>query len=76
MEPSYYRKYKIMEEKKLKITKQGKESIKLLGNILTVIIIILLSVVSFVGIYVIDKNSMKNIIPEYKLGMDLYGAEI
>lgn len=63
-----------MEEKKLKITKQGKESIKLLGNILTVIIIILLSVVSFVGIYVIDKNSMKNIIPEYKLGMDLYGA--
>lgn len=74
MEPSYYRKYKIMEEKKLKITKQGKESIKLLGNILTVIIIILLSVVSFVGIYVIDKNSMKNIIPEYKLGMDLYGA--
>ncbi|MGN1300578.1 MAG: hypothetical protein ACI4VC_04460 [Clostridia bacterium] len=63
-----------MEEKKWKITKQGKESIKLLGNILTVIIIILLSVVSFVGIYVIDKNSMKNIIPEYKLGMDLYGA--
>ncbi len=58
----------------MKITKQGKESIKLLGNILTVIIIILLSVVSFVGIYVIDKNSMKNIIPEYKLGMDLYGA--
>lgn len=58
----------------MKITKQGKESIKLLGNILTVIIIILLSVVSFAGIYVIDKNSMKNIIPEYKLGMDLYGA--
>ena len=63
-----------MEENKLKTTKQSKGSIKLLGNILTVIIIILLALVSFVGIYVTDKNSMKNVIPEYQLGMDINGA--
>ena len=58
----------------MKTTKQSKGSIKLLGNILTVIIIILLALVSFVGIYVTDKNSMKNVIPEYQLGMDINGA--
>ena len=58
----------------MKITKQNKESIKLLGKILTIIIIILLALISFVGIYVTDKNSIKNVIPEYKLGMDLSGA--
>lgn len=58
----------------MKTTKQNKKSIKLLGNILTVIIIVLLALISFVGIYVTDKNSMKNIIPEYKLGMDLNGT--
>lgn len=56
--------------------KKGKSklSLKLLGRILTVVVIILIAVISFVGIFVQDKNSMKNIIPEYKLGMDLYGA--
>ena len=58
----------------MKTTKQNKESTKLLGKILTVIIILLLALISFVGIYVTDANSMKNIIPEYKLGMDLSGA--
>ena len=56
--------------------KKGKSklSLKLLGRILTVVVIILIAVISFVGIFVQDKNSMKNIIPEYKLGMNLYGA--
>ena len=63
-----------MEENKLKTTKPNKETIKLLVKILTVIIIILLALISFVGIYTTDMNTMKNIIPEYKLGMDLYGA--
>lgn len=58
----------------MKTTKQNKETIKLLVKILTVIIIILLALISFVGIYTTDMNTMKNIIPEYKLGMDLYGA--
>ena len=53
---------------------KSKLSLKLLGRILTVVVIILIAVISFVGIFVQDKNSMKNIIPEYKLGMDLYGA--
>lgn len=58
----------------MKTTKQDKKSIKLLGKILTAIIIILLSLISFAGIYVTDTNTMKNIIPEYQLGMDLNGA--
>ena len=48
---------------------------KLKGMKLTVIIlaIILLAMVSFVGIYVEDKNAMKNLLPEYLLGRDLKG---
>ena len=40
---------------------------------LIILLIILVSVISFVGIYVQDKNSMKNILKEYSLGMDLEG---
>lgn len=58
----------------MKTTKQDKGTIKLLGKILTITIILLLALISFVGIYVTDKNSMKNIIPEYQLGMELNGA--
>lgn len=48
---------------------------KLKGMKLTVIIlaIVLLAMVSFVGIYVEDKNAMKNLLPEYLLGRDLKG---
>lgn len=48
---------------------------KLKGMKLTVIIlaIVLLAMVSFVGIYVKDKNTMKNLLPEYLLGRDLKG---
>ena len=58
-----------MEERKLK----NKISINLLGRILTVFVIILISLISFVGIYVTNLNQMKNIIPSYELGMDLDG---
>lgn len=58
----------------MKKTRQNKGTIKLLGKILTVTIILLLALISFVGIFVKDANSMKNIIPEYQLGMDLNGA--
>lgn len=40
---------------------------------LIILIIILLAMISFVGIYVQDKNEMKNILPEYMLGKDLKG---
>lgn len=41
--------------------------------ILTILIIILISIISFAGIYVQDTKFMKNILPEYQLGMDLKG---
>ena len=40
---------------------------------LIVMIIILLSLISFVGIYVQEKNRVNNIIPDYILGMDIEG---
>ena len=58
----------------MKKAKQNKKTLKLLGKISVVVIILLLSLISFAGIYVKDKNAMKNVIPEYKLGTDLYGA--
>ena len=58
----------------MKKAKQNNKTLKLLGKISTIVIILLLSLISFVGIYVKDKNTMKNVIPEYKLGTDLYGA--
>lgn len=58
----------------MKTTKQNKLSLKLLGKIFAIVLILLLSLISFAGIYKMDKNAMKNLIPKYKLGMDLYGA--
>ena len=58
----------------MKKAKQNNKALKLLGKISTIVIILLLSLISFAGIYVKDKNAMKNVIPEYKLGTDLYGA--
>jgi preprotein translocase subunits secD len=66
-----------MEENKLKTKKKkqnNKISLKILGRILTIIIIMLVSLGSFVGIFKLEQNAMKNIIPDYELGMDLYGA--
>ncbi len=58
----------------MKKAKQNNKTLKLLGKISVVVIILLLSLISFAGIYVKDRNAMKNVIPEYKLGTDLYGA--
>lgn len=46
---------------------------KKLKLILTILIIILLSMISFGGIYVQNKNKMDNILPNYLLGRDLKG---
>ncbi len=40
---------------------------------LTILVIILISIISFVGLFVQDTKFMKNILPEYQLGMDLKG---
>ena len=61
-----------MKTKKKK--QNNKISLKILGRILTIIIIMLVSLGSFVGIFKLEQNAMKNIIPDYELGMDLYGA--
>lgn len=40
---------------------------------LIVLLIILISIISFLGLFVQDTKFMKNLLPEYKLGMDLKG---
>lgn len=47
---------------------------KVLRTSLIVLVIILLVLVSFIGIYVKDKAMMKNILKEYQLGMNLEGS--
>ena len=42
-----------------------------LKSILAILVIILICLVSFGGIYTKDKNVMKNVLPDYVLGMDL-----
>ena len=46
---------------------------KKLKMILIILLIILISIISFAGIFIQDTKFMKNIIPSYQLGMDLYG---
>ena len=40
---------------------------------LVILVIILISMISYVGLFVQDTKFMKNLLPEYKLGMDLEG---
>lgn len=42
--------------------------------ILAILVIVLISLISFVGIFVKDNYKMKNIIPEYDLGIDFEGG--
>jgi len=41
-----------------------------------ILVIILISIISFVGIYTQQKKSMVNILADYKLGMDLKGSRV
>lgn len=47
---------------------------RILRTIFIILVIILISLISFAGIYVIDKNSSKNIVKDYTLGRDLLGS--
>ncbi len=46
----------------------------ILNKVLVILIIILLSLISFAGIYVKKGNTRKNILKDYNLGMNLEGA--
>lgn len=39
-----------------------------------ILVVILMSIISFVGIYVQNQNRMENIVPEYQWGMDIEGS--
>lgn len=45
-------------------------------KILTILIIIAISLISYAGIWVKDQEKMENILPEYILGMNLSGARV
>lgn len=49
---------------------------KFLKTIIITLIIIAISIISFLGIYVEDKHTMKNLIPDYKIGRDLKGSRV
>ena len=53
-----------------------KEKNKTLKIVLAIVIIVLISLISFGGIFVKDKNKMKNLLPEYKVGMDFNGKRV
>lgn len=49
---------------------------KILKKVLIILFIILISLISFGGIFMQDTKFVKNIIPEYKLGADLTGNTV
>ena len=53
-----------------------KQKNKTLKTIFAILIVVLISLISFGGIFVKDKNRMKNVLPEYQLGMDFKGGRV
>lgn len=47
-----------------------------LGKILMVLCVIAICLISFVGILVSEQGQMKNVLPEYRLGMNLTGGRV
>lgn len=47
---------------------------KTLKLVLAILVIILVSIASFMGVYIVKKNNISNSLKEYKLGMDLSGS--
>lgn len=47
---------------------------KILKITVTTLLVILLSIISFGGLFVQDKNAMKNLIPNYQFGRELTGS--
>lgn len=58
-----------------KVDKKKNTNLKRLLTVsLYVLIIVLVSLISFAGIYVKKANKMANVLPDYILGTDIYGA--
>lgn len=53
-----------------------KETNKTLKIVLSILVVVLISLISFGGIFVKDKNRMKNVLPEYQMGMDFSGKRV
>lgn len=53
-----------------------KEKNKTLKITLAILVVVLISLISFGGVFVKDKNRMKNVLPEYQLGMDFKGKRV
>lgn len=49
---------------------------KKLGKILAVLCIVAICLISFVGIFITKQGQMKNVLPEYRLGMNLTGGRV
>lgn len=47
-----------------------------INKILAILVVILISIVSFFGIYVKDKNKYVNKVPDYQFGMDIEGSRV
>lgn len=47
-----------------------------LGKVLTIFVIIAICLISFLGIFVKKQGQMTNLLPEYRLGMNLTGARV
>lgn len=65
---------KAKKEKKEKDSKKASRIDNRLKITLSILVIILVSAISFGGIYIQSKGRLNNILPEYSLGMDLEGA--
>ena len=61
------------DQQKVKNSKTKKHE-RVLALTLYALVLILITAISFVGIYSKNLNSVKNLLPDYKLGTDLYGA--
>lgn len=53
-----------------------KEKNKTLKIVLAILVVVLISLISFGGVFVKDKNKMKNVLPEYQVGMDFKGKRV
>ena len=53
-----------------------KEKNKTLKIILAIVVVVLISLISFGGVFTKDNFKMKNLLPEYKVGMDFNGKRV
>ena len=47
---------------------------KIIRNVITVLVVIVLSLIAFIGVYVEENGVYKNLIPSFTYGMDIDGT--